>query len=269
VKLFLPVTALLGVVVAIVLTARGGDDGLVDIRTPGPPVGAPLLPDIAPGAPQDARMTREDGRWMIRFSTILANIGDGDFVLRATRRHDGWQVDQDVHYSKSGAKVYRTPAGLVWAGDGHNHWHVRRIAIGRLEPYTKDGRPPPNDGRGLTDTKIGFCYYDLARLEEDASQNPVFPHEGCGTATDTEIGMGLSWGWMDIYGSKLPGQTIDVTDVPDGTYRLWISVDRNGWFHEKRRDNNVTWVDLDIVSDEQGSRDLQNIRSGPAIRLRD
>ena len=62
---------------------------------------------------------------------------------------------------------------------------------------------------------------------------------------------------------------LDVTDVPDGTYRLWISVDRNGWFHEKRRDNNVTWVDLDIVSDEQGSRDLQNIRSGPAIRHRD
>ena len=85
---------------------------------------------------------------------------------------------------------------------------------------------------------------------------------------DTAIGMGLSWGWMDIYGSDLPGQTIDVTDVPDGKYRLWVNVDTNRWFQETRRDNNVTWVDLEIVTKQGGDRDLRNIQGGPPIDLR-
>ena len=60
--------------------------------------------------------------------------------------------------------------------------------------------------------------------------------------------MGLSYGWIDRYDFRLPGQSIDVTDLPDGKYRLWLDVDEQPWFHEKRRDNNVTWADLDLVT---------------------
>lgn len=266
VKTFWPVSVIVAVVLALVASC-GGDDGFVSIEEPGPPVGTRLMPDIAPGPPQDARMTRKDGRWLIRFTTFLANVGDGDFVLRATKSVRGWEVDQDVLYSESGANVYRTRARLVWGGDGHNHWHVERIAVGRLAPFERDGRAPRNDDRGLGDTKVGFCYYDHSRLADDAAQNVVYRHEACGTKDDTAVGMGLTVGWMDIYGSHLPGQAIDVTDVPDGKYRLWVNLDRNHWFQEERRDNNVTWADLEIVTTANGDRDVQNIRSGPPIQL--
>jgi hypothetical protein len=244
----------------------GGDGGVVSIKEPGPPVGEPQLPDIAPAPPQDAHISKEHGRWLIRFSTTLANIGDGDFVLRATKGDAGWEVDQDVQYSESGAKVVRTPANLVWGGDDHDHWHVQRIAVGRLAPLEKGGDPPA-DGEGWADTKIGFCYFDYTRLLDDAAQEAVFSRIGCGDEKDTAVGMGLSYGWMDIYPFGLPGQSIDVTDVPDGKYRLWVQVDEREWFREKRRDNNATWADLELVTQANGARRLRNIQSGPPIRI--
>jgi hypothetical protein len=251
---------------ALLAAGCGGDKGIVSIKEPDPPVGVPELPDIAPAAPQDAHISKEDGRWYIRFTTSLINIGDGDFVLRAERLVRGWEVDQDVQYSESGAKVYKTPALLVWGGDGHDHWHVQRIAVGRLAPYEKGGKPPAAT-EGVSDTKIGFCYYDYGRVLDDAVQEAVYPRFGCGTQGDTAIGMGLSRGWEDVYPFKLPGQSVDVTDLPDGKYRLWIEVDEFKWFREKRRDNNATWVDLELVTKPDGARDVQNIVSAPPVRV--
>lgn len=252
---------------ALAATGCGGDnEGLETIPEPDPPIGEPMLPDIAPAPPQDAQMKREHGRWVIRFSTTLINIGDGDFVLRATRGIRSWEVEQDVQYSESGAKIHRTPAELVWGGDGHNHWHVERIAVGRLAPFGADGQPP-EPGRGLADTKVGFCYYDHFRYLDDAAQNPVYSRLACGKQENRAIGMGMSYGWIDRYDFRLPGQSIDVTDLPDGKYRLWLDVDEKHWFREKRRDNNVTWADFDLVTKKNGSRAVTNLESGPPIRL--
>ena len=266
------VTLLLGAfaIVAVSLAAGcggGNSEGVTTIKAPSPPVGKPLLPDIAPAPPQDAHTTHEKGRWLIRFSTTLLNIGDGDFVIRATRSVRDWTVDQDVQYSESGAKVYETPARLVWGGDTHNHWHVERIAVGRLARFGVNGTPP-RPRTGLADAKIGFCYYDNLRYLDDAAQNPGYSRFACGKREDRTIGMGLSYGWIDRYDFRLPGQSIDVTDLPDGKYRLWLDVDENHWFHEKRRDNNVTWADFDLVTKKNGSRAVTNLESGPPILIR-
>ena len=36
---------------------------------------------------------------------------------------------------------------------------------------------------------------------------------------------GIQSGWADVYDGGLPGQWIDITDVPDGTYDLEITMD--------------------------------------------
>src|SRR5688572_9545050 len=76
VKAIWPLSVVVAVVLAVV-DSCGGGDGFLSLEKPGPPVGTPAMPDIAPGPPQDARMSRENGRWLIRFSTLLANVGDG------------------------------------------------------------------------------------------------------------------------------------------------------------------------------------------------
>ena len=114
---------------------------------------------------------------------------------------------------------------------------------------------------------MGFCYYDNLRYLDDAAQNPVYSRLACGKQEDRSIGMGLAYGWIDRYDFRLPGQSFDVTDLPDGKYRLWLDVDEQQWFREKRRDNNVTWADFELVTKKDGSRAVTDVESGPPIRL--
>ena len=58
--------------------------------------------------------------------------------------------------------------------------------------------------------------------------------------------MGLSPGWNDTYTMTLPGQSIDVTNVPSGRYRLFTDIDPQGRFREASRRNNRTWIDIEL-----------------------
>lgn len=254
----------LGSLVLLLVVGCGGDSNA--IKEPDPPVGKQLLPDIVPAPPADLHIEKEDGKWFILFSSILVNIGDGDFVLRATREDEGpWMVEQDVPYSTSGAEIVPTDARLVWGGDGHDHWHVERVAINWLVPLDARGRPV-GEAEELVDSKVGFCFYDFSRWLESGPVEAVYSHESCGDEEDDELGMGLSVGWGDTYNYGLPGQRIDVSEVPDGRYRLWAEADRRGVFREARRDNNVTWTDVELSTRPNGARALAIVKVGPLIR---
>jgi hypothetical protein len=47
----------------------------------------------------------------------------------------------------------------------------------------------------------------------------------CGSATSTWIREILPTGWGDTYFQGVPGQSFDITDLPNGTY--WIEVHAN------------------------------------------
>ena len=129
---------------------------------PDPPVGKPVLPDLMPKPQFNVLTQRVGDRWRIRFSTTIVNIGEGDFILRAVRNvRGGWKAEQDVPYSQQGARRVKIRAPLVWGGDGHNHWHVNRIAVVKLVPLTEDGQVETG-GKVLVDGKVGFCFYDFA-----------------------------------------------------------------------------------------------------------
>jgi hypothetical protein len=217
---------------------------------PEPPVGHPVLPDLMPKPQLNVTTGKVDEKWHIFFSTIIVNVGRSDFVLRATRDGDTWTVEQGIPFSGGGAKIVPTDATLVWGGDGHNHWHVKRVATVRLVPLDANGRP--TDGPSRADTKVGFCFYDHTREFDRGPAEPVFSAHSCGHKDDTLIGVGLSPGWNDTYRQSLPGQSIDVSGLPDGKYRLWTDIDEPGWFREARSHNNRTWIDLDLEMTPQG-----------------
>jgi len=58
---------------------------------------------------------------------------------------------------------------------------------------------------------------------------------------------GLSKGWTDTYRSHLEGQWIDVTGVPDGTYRLRSTADPELRLHESPRTNNAAEVTVTMT----------------------
>jgi len=205
------------------------------------------------------------GKWLLSYSSILVNIGKGDFILRAKRTDGVWHVEQDIPYSKSGAKVITVPAKLVWAGDGHHHWHIARIATDRLVRLHASGRA--RDAGGLIDAKTGFCFYDFSRQLDSGPAKPRYPRGSCGKSPeDNDVAMGLSHGWADVYNYGLPGQSVDVTKVPDGRYRLFARADEQHWFRQRRYDNDLTWIDIRLGTTATRKRTVRVLDTGPPIR---
>ena len=239
--------------VGVALFARGWGDS--ELTLPDPPVGTAVLPDLQPAPPIDLRTKLVKGKWFIAFSSILVNVGEGAFVLRATREDDGlpWQVFQEVQYSEKGAQSVRIGARMVYAGDGHHHWHIARVATARLVRLDPSGEPA-SDASGRIDTKIGFCFFDYTHDLERGPPKAVYNRRGCGREDDDFIRMGLSNGWTDTYKFVLRGQRVAITGLPDGKYRLWADADEAGLFREATRDNNRTWADFDLSTRADGVR---------------
>jgi len=230
----------------VMSTAACGTDG-GNRNLDGPPLGEPVLPDLVPEPPIDLQTKHEaSGAWSMRFSSTLVNVGEGDFILHGDRIGGEWVVDQQLAFSEGGSELRRTAAAIVWGGDGHDHWHVKRVATYRIEPVDETGTPVPG-AAGRTDTKVGFCFFDSHKKLNGGPKKPQYKREDCGTKqTDTEFLMGLSPSWGDVYDITLPGQSVDITDLPDGRYRIWAEADPQQWFTEVTRTNNVTWADIEL-----------------------
>ena len=226
-------------------------------------VGEPVLPDFMPVPPTDIHTKRAGDTWTVEFSSTLVNVGKGDFHATAKRMANGsWTVTQDIAYDGGGADHVDIPAEPVWAGDGHEHWHLKRVVEYHLVPHQAGGRRT-SDVR-LTDHKIGFCIYDFAK--QDLGYGPdekVYDREGCGQHDAAMLTMGLSPGWGDVYNWALPGQSIDISGLTDGPYRITAVADEKGVFHEASTDNNRTWVDFDLSTDAQGNRLAKVTAVGP------
>jgi hypothetical protein len=235
-------------IAGLVLLAAGcgGGDELQAFEDPGPPVGEPVLPDLMPSPPDNLGTSKIDGRWHVSFSTLIVNVGAEDLLLRAARVEDGeWSVEQLIPYSQGGAATRPIDTSLAWGGDGHDHWHVVRVASVWLARLGEDGKAVDDD-RSRIDTKIGFCFYDHTRELDRGPEKAVYSSKTCGAENSTLIGMGLSPGWNDTYARNLPGQAVDLTGLPDGKYRMWAEVDEQGWFREASRENNITWADFEL-----------------------
>lgn len=75
--------------------------------------------------------------------------------------------------------------------------------------------------------------------------------------------MGLSVGWGDEYQWYLLDQTIEITGVPDGRYRLRAIADPANHVVEADETDNDTWTVIDI-STVDGLRRVDTVEQGPA-----
>lgn len=124
-------------------------------------------------------------RDILRFTTHIKNIGNQDFYIGQTPSSPS------------------TPSDQFFWDPCHNHWHYRGYAEYLL--YDENGTRLP------IGTKNGFCVLDLEC--NDGGQS----HYSCGN-------MGISANCGDIYGSGLPCQWVDITDLPAATYTLVMRV---------------------------------------------
>ena len=226
--------------------------------TPAPPA-QDRLPDLGMARLSDFSIDASGGLRRLRYSTTIVNVGSGKFELhgqRASTSDPSMSVVQRIFNDAGGWRDVSTPAVMVYAGDGHNHWHVHDLELSELFRLS--------DGVFLArSNKRGFCFWDNVRYRlslPGAPQSPVYGESGCGGTGSLTTAVGLSIGWGDIYPASLPDQFIDITGLADGSYRLVVTADPSGWFAETNENNNVTWVDLELSGG--GSR-LRVLGYGP------
>jgi hypothetical protein len=206
------------------------------------------LPDLGMAHPQNLQVQNTaDGRKLLRFDSIVVNVGAGPFELhgsRAAGSSSDMTTRQRIFDDAGGYREVSTPAAMYHGGDGHNHWHVRDLEDFELVRL--------DNGRlAGTGAKHGFCFFDSSNY---GSGKPAFytqPTGACaGGPSATKTMMGLSPGWGDIYRRSLPDQYIDITGLTSGRYRLEARADADDWFAESNNANNATWIDIQIKANK-------------------
>ena len=170
-----------------------------------------------------------------------------------------WTVSQWIAEREGGYSVRPTGANLIYGGDSHNHWHVKQVEVHQIESL---------DGKVLGRlVKQGFCFFDTDPYQTELPGAPAKAHwggRGCAGSFDTRVRMGLSIGWADKYPWHLLDERIDVTDLPDGTYRIREIADPHNEFEESDETNNETWVDIALKTNADGLRETTVVATGPA-----
>ena len=126
---------------------------------------------------------------------------------------------------------------MRYAGDGHDHYHVRRMATYHL--WSTSGTLPRHQDRVLL-LRHQPALPVLPRAPEQASLLPV----RCGSRRSLSTRSGISVGWGDNYPWNFAYQYIDITGLPSGTYTLRAVVDLFGQFTEQYETNNCSYVRL-------------------------
>ena len=204
------------------------------------------LPDLGMARLRDLSIdtTTRPGRRLLRFTTIIVNIGTGPFETIGRRPDTStpqMAVTQRVYNSAGSYRQVSTRAVMFWAGDGHAHWHVRDVEAYRL--FRLD-----NGRRVGTGAKHGFCYFDNTAYRLGLAGAPSAPvYKGCGWAGALRVKTGLSVGWGDTYPAGIAFQWIDITGLRSGLYRLRATADPANWFAETNNANNSTWVTLRLT----------------------
>lgn len=232
---------------------------------PRPPLDTPIdprYPDLGMAPLADILVGEDPGkRIFLRFSATIVNVGAGPLLVTAHRSfpfRDDWRVWQRIEDAAGGYSERETGARLVLGGDGHDHWHVIGAEAHQVESMSGEVVG------GLV--KSGFCFFDNVNYRNSlfgAPPQPVHVSAECGSGFDRDVAMGISVGWGDEYQWYLLDQTIEITGVPDGRYRLRAIADPANQIMEVDEKNNDTWTVIDL-STVDGHRRVDVVEQGPS-----
>jgi Lysyl oxidase len=207
------------------------------------------LPDLGMAAPSAVQLQNSNGHRLLRYTAVIANVGAGPLELLGSRSNtsttDMSVVQRIFNTSGTSRDVSIPGAAMYYAGDGHNHWHVRDLEIGtltRLDNGVKVG----------TLAKHGFCFEDDVAyrlgLPGEPSSARFTGSTDCASNQPSALSaqMGLSVGWGDVYPWNIAFQYIDVTGLSPGRYRLSDGVNTALRLQELNTGNDSSWVDIQL-----------------------
>ncbi|MEL7500117.1 MAG: carbohydrate-binding domain-containing protein [Planctomycetota bacterium] len=200
------------------------------------------LPDLTPIASTLTERLSIDtneipGRTLLRFSTEVANAGDGPLeIWGGSVSGVSQQVFQRIYQEDGGSRD--SLAGEFVYHASHGHIHFEGFATYDLILTDASGEIVASGG------KTSFCLINIRQPLSDVTAAAGLVH-GRGGSSCGQV-QGISTGYSDVYSASLDDQWIDVTDVPDGTYWLEIETDPDNHIQETNESNNTARVQITI-----------------------
>lgn len=231
---------------ALALTAAVFTFGFAPVDTGYVPDPTLILPDLAVLAPFDFVIEASPDKRLLRFSTVIVNVGEGPFQLfgfdpdGVTAIGDSLLVEQQIVQSDATFRTRPTTATMAWAADGHDHFHIADLQRIQLQNMNAEAL--------RASAKTGFCFLDsyVYRSSEPSRYNKE--SFVCNVAPNRTVPMGISVQWGDVYRRTIAFQWIDITELPDGDYLIEIladpPIDSGGQFLEADESNNRGWATI-------------------------
>jgi hypothetical protein len=164
----------------------------------------------------------QEGKTFINFGATVWNAGTSPLVVDGFRRTGTELMDAyQYFFDAKGKQVGSAKAGTMeWdKREGHMHWHFTDFAQYRLLKADKKV--------AVLSGKEAFCLANTDAVDYTIKNAKWRPGNtdlatSCGQNTSVAVRQVLDVGSGDTYGQYLPGQSLDVTDLPNGTYYIEV-----------------------------------------------
>ncbi|WP_433476028.1 lysyl oxidase family protein [Spirillospora sp. CA-142024] len=191
----------------------------------------------------------------LAFSANVWNAGPSPLVVDGFRVKQGLMDAYQYFFDGSGKQVgYVKTGGMEWdPRDGHEHWHFKDFAGYRLLRADKK--------EVVRSQKEAFCLADtdaINQLVKNANWKPENTdlHTACGDLSSLSVREVLDVGSGDTYEQSLPGQSFDVTKLPNGTYYIQVIANPAHRLFEGNLGNNISLRKV-ILGGKPGKRTVK------------
>jgi hypothetical protein len=200
---------------------------------------------------------RPSKRTNLSFAANVWNAGPSPLVVDGFRREgtdlmNAYQYVFDAQGNQAGV----APAGtMAWdPRRGHEHWHFKAFATYRLLDATRT--------KAIRSGKEAFCLVPTDPIDTTLPGANLRPgttelSTACGGRSALSIRAILDAGHGDTYYQSLPGQSFDITDVPNGTYYVQVLANPDGKLVERSRGNNSSLRKVVIGGTPGGKRTIK------------
>ena len=205
---------------------------------------APLQPDLVCEI-HNVSQTTVSGQPAVRFGTWAVNLGSGPLDLRLVDLGNG---TRDVYQ-----RVFATDGSYTDTFLGNfpidpNTQYVRMPDA--ADYFLREVNEDDSLGAVLkSNEKVGYCFVDSQQHSNSPPGTPsarVYGGSGPGTYPACSSILGVSVGWVDVYGPGLPNQWVYLTGLSSGTYWLENTLDPLNRLSESQEGNNVARTKVTI-----------------------
>ncbi|MEU8819786.1 lysyl oxidase family protein [Actinoplanes sp. NPDC048796] len=185
------------------------------------PSGGPR-PDLRSLPAWDIALSTEEGKDYVNFGATVWNAGTSPLLVDGFRRTGTELMDAyQYFFDAKGNQVGSRPAGTMeWdPREGHKHWHFTDFAQYNLLDSSQK--------LAVRSGKEAFCLANTDAVDYTIANAKWRPENtdlstSCGANTVVAVREVLDIGNGDTYSQYRPGQSFEITDLPNGTYYIQV-----------------------------------------------